>query len=386
MDARTYDVVVLGAGASGLSFLCHLGAIGAGRRLRVAVVDDDRDGADRHWAFWTAQPEIVEPAVVRTYHRICTDTLGRHQRHALEPYRYCVVSRSGLRDLARSSLPRATWLRGRALAPRPGSPASVRLDDGTVLRAPLVLDGRGRPETPAHAPATGPLLHLQFSGARVRTTRRTFDPRTATLFDFRTPQCGEARFVYVLPVSPHEAFVELTCFTARRAPLTPASATRTLRSYLLETTGHGAHCLHLREHGGYPLGGCETASPGPGVVELGTRAGLLKPSTGYAFGRIQRDAARLATSVAHGGPLTHEPHKRRFSWLDTVFLSAVADDPCVLEHAFDALLHGDDAAAGLLRFLDEDSALGQDVRLVSRLPWRPFVAAVGSRKTWSMRG
>ena len=57
-------------------------------------------------------------------------------------------------------------------------------------------------------------LKQHFKGWEIEAPRDCFDPQCATLFDFRTPQKREMRFLYVLPFSPRRALVEYTLFSA----------------------------------------------------------------------------------------------------------------------------------------------------------------------------
>jgi lycopene beta-cyclase len=109
------------------------------------------------------------------------------------------------------------------------------------------------------------------------------------------------------------------------------------------------------------------------VVAIGSGAGMLKASTGYAFGRIQRDSAALADSLSLTGIPARPAERQRFRRLDRIFLRAVASDPSLLERTFAALVDDHGGVASLLRFLDEDSSLWQDARLVRRMPAVPFL-------------
>jgi hypothetical protein len=90
--------------------------------------------------------------------------------------------------------------------------------------------------------------------------------------------------------------------------------------------------------------------------------------------RIQRDSQAIATSlVRHGHPFDRRPERRRYRLLDALLLD-VLDDPAQLERAFARLLSANPADR-VLRFLDEDTAWGDELRLVAALPPGPYLRA-----------
>ena len=191
--------------------------------------------------------------------------------------------------------------------------------------------------------------------------------------DFRTPQHGGLRFVYVLPVSARRALVEHTRFGSEAAP-DPDGVPR----YLEDVLGAGSFIVLRREAGILPL---QPRFPSPRsgrVVPIGNRGGLLKASTGYAYARIQRDSAAIARSLVRDGHPFDRPRTRaRHRFLDATLLELIRTDPRAVEVAF-AELFSRNPADLVLRFLDEDTTVTEEARLLRTLPPRPFLrAAVG---------
>ena len=61
-----------------------------------------------------------------------------------------------------------------------------------------------------------------------------------------------------------------------------------------------------------------------------------------------------------------------------MLLDVLDRDPGQLEHAF-ARLFLDNPADRVLRFLDEDSTLGDEVRLIASMPKAPYMRAAAAR-------
>ncbi len=102
---------------------------------------------------------------------------------------------------------------------------------------------------------------------------------------------------------------------------------------------------------------------------------MLKPSTGYAFDRMVRDAAAVTRSLDRfGHPWALPRRHRRHAWLDRILLDVVRDRPEAVEPAF-AQLFARNRLPQVFRFLDEDTRPAEEVRLIATLPPGPFLAA-----------
>jgi lycopene beta-cyclase len=370
-------LVVVGAGMSGLSACVHLAAE-PGLDLPVVLVDDDsRPVRQRRWAFWSDRPGLLDGTVTRSFDRVRVHAGGRSLVAGLGRYRYRVASGAALRSLVDTIVaqdPRFATVTARVdrITDDAGPGAVVHAGD-RELAARWVLDSARGPE-----PRPAPDAYLTFHGWRVRTDAPVFDPDLPTLFDFRTSQRDGASFVYVLPDGPRDALVEHTTFASPHGAgrVDRGYRGRALESYLRTVLDAGRYEVLAREGGALPLSAYTVPRRRGAVLAIGIAGGLLKPSTGYAFGRVQRDSAAIARSlVRHGHPFDVAPPSGRHVFLDRVLLETITRDPPQLERAFAGLFGGGDAET-VLRFLDERTTVGQEARLVGRMPVAPFLAAI----------
>ena len=268
-------------------------------------------------------------------------------------------------DAAVSRAPGFAVRRGSVEAVRDTGDGADVVVDGSAVRARWAFDSRP-PEAGSSVD-----VWLSFHGWQVRTVTETFDPSVPTLMDFRTPQRGEVRFVYVLPTGPREALVELTRFGAPG----PLGGSADLEGYVDTVLRPGPYEVVGEESGVLPLAAPPPRPRSGHVLPIGNRGGMLKASTGYAYARIQRDSAAVATSlVRHGHPFDLPVASVRHRFLDAVLLEVVARDPGAVEPAF-ARLFSRNAGDVVLRFLDEATSPVQEARLVATLPRAPFLRA-----------
>lgn len=371
MAKPDFDAIIAGGGLSGLSLAAHLSA-GAGRDLSLLVVDDGAPARRpaTSWGYWTTGAGLLDRVAHRAYERVTVHAGGAGGVVPLGRYRYQVVRRADLERAVRSivgSCHRFAFRRGRVESVRTSGDLAEVVVDGRTHRASWAFDSvTAAPRLPADA-------RLAFAGWRVRCAEPCFDAEAPVLFDFRTPQRGRSRFVYVLPEDRHRALVELTELSGRNA--TPST---------LDELGAGL-TAHLERLGRYEMSGAEGAvlplrvAPAPRrsgrVLRIGVRGGLLKASTGYGYQRIQRDSAAIAASLArHGHPFALPPPRRGYRLLDAILLEVLDRDPARLEQAFGRLFLRNPAER-VLRFLDEDSGPLDVPRLAATLPPGPYLRA-----------
>jgi lycopene beta-cyclase len=374
-----YDYLIAGGGCAGLSLAYQL-VHSPLKNRRILIVDrDDKDQNDRTWAFWTDGPTPFQPIVHQEWRHLRFAAAGA----ALVPtgsWRYVMIRGDDWYSHIRSeleALPNVTWLKA----------AVKRIEDredGAVVW--IDTDGRGPlPALPFHAgwvfdslfaladfkPDPARTLHLQqhFKGWFIETPEDVFDPTAAVIFDFRTPQEGEMRFFYVLPTSPRAALVEYV-------GLRLADFDVLLDDYIRNVLGISDYRKVSDEIGITPL----TDHPFPRrtgrhIMAIGIQGGLVKPTTGYAYTRIQEDSVAIVRSLMeNGSPFEIAPSPTLYRWLDRVMLDVMQHEPSCLASTYGSMFRGNPAAR-VFRFLDERATLLELLGLVMSLPKLPFLRA-----------
>jgi lycopene beta-cyclase len=104
------------------------------------------------------------------------------------------------------------------------------------------------------------------------------------------------------------------------------------------------------------------------VVRLGTAGGATRPSTGYTFAAMQRQARSVAAALLAGAdPLPPPAYPARHRWMDSVLLRALdrglVDGPSL----FTRLLLGNPPER-VLRFLDGDTSPLEELGIMRATP------------------
>ena len=380
----SYDFAILGGGAAGLSLALAMVRSPLQERSILIVEKDAKNTNDRTWCFWSDAPTPLDGIARAVWSNLRFRSPGFDRTYPLAPFRYELVRgldfyRSARLELAQHNV---TFVQAAGEVQDGGQAAVVRVD-GREFESAWVFDSRLRPEDVVQSPRFN-YLKQHFTGWEVETDTPIFDPQTVTLFDLRTPQRGGVTFFYVLPFGPRRALVEYTLFSP--AQLRAEEYETALRAYLRDEFGLSDYRILEVEHGVIPM--TDHAFPrrlGQRVMAIGTRGGRVKPSTGYAFARIQRDSARIVASLLrYSHPFGVPPDALRHRFHDAVLLEVLAHAPERGRQVFTGIFRRNPVQP-ILRFLDDRSSVLDDLRVITACaPW-PFLRAVG-RLAWKMSG
>ncbi|AXI76572.1 lycopene cyclase family protein [Peterkaempfera bronchialis] len=372
------EVVIIGAGAAGLSLARRLAATRpAGPVVLLEPPDGPLRSPVRTWCWWEAADGGEYDAAVRaSWDRIAVHgPAGERVEAPLAPLRYKMLRSDDFETLVAGELaghPAVHRLPGAVTAVHDGPRAAEVVADtpGGVLRlrARWVFDSRPPRELP---PARTRLLQ-HFRGWFVRTAEAAFDPAVALLMDFRVPQpSGGLAFGYVLPTGPRGALVEYTRFSADLLGRDAYDAA--LDRYVREVLGLGRFRTTGTEQGAIPMtDGAFPRRVGARVFRIGTAGGATRPATGYTFSAIQRQSRGIAQAYAAGRvPVPPPPHRRRHLTMDAALLRAL-DRGRLDGAAYFTGLFRSHPPGRLLRFLDGGSTLREEAMVGLRGPVVPM--------------
>jgi lycopene beta-cyclase len=381
---RVYDHVIVGAGLSGLLLARRLTARssdGTNHRGDIAVVDPDlQSSRPATYAWWARAPHVLDPWAIGSWATLnVVDRGGRSHPIDLDGWTYTAVdwgrARADLvRELAHSGV--VTFVPGTAFAVSDHDDhADVHVPGTDPVCGRWVYDSRPLPRRAPGRPRPARVrqaveLSQAFRGVWVHTAEPVFDHSAATLMDFSDDASPELGFVYTLPVSARSALVMAVRMGRDVTPPDPVPAVR-------RVAGRGEWSAQGGEGGETPL--VVPRPPrrlGRRVLAIGQRGGRVRPSTGYAVGRILVDTEAICASLErHGSPFAVAPDPPWQRALDHIWLRALAQQSAGLEPAFVSLFaHA--SVDSVLRFLDGEARARDVLAVVRALPAGPFVRAL----------
>jgi lycopene beta-cyclase len=118
-------------------------------------------------------------------------------------------------------------------------------------------------------------------------------------------------------------------------------------------------------------------------MSIGTLGGQVKPSTGYAFGRIQQDSAHIVQSLSQKGHPFDIPSTPAFyGFCDSLMLQVMADHGAHIKSIFAAMFKNN-SIRRIFRFLDEKTLFYENCLLIASLPPRLFLQTLGQSRVLS---
>lgn len=361
-------------GCAGLSLAVHLLQAGQLTGKRLLLVDrEQKDQNDRTWCFWEAGAGMFEPIVYRSWEKAWVRDEGVELCLDLLPYRYKMIRGIDFYTYCLHLLrqhPSVTILKAGVTAVSDnGSIAIVQTTSGTFT-APVafnsILFGKPQLNKKQH------FLLQHFRGWVIETDTPSFDPAVPTLMDFRTSQSEGTTFLYVMPFSSTTALVEYTLFTASR--LDDASYHKGLDDYIRQQLGISMYKVLEKEDGIIPMTDYRFPSGTRRLVQIGTAGGQTKASSGYTFRFIQQHSAAIVRQLAAGQSPVVQDAPARFRFYDKVLLDILARNSFPGHRIFSTLFKKNKPQR-VLRFLDNESSFGEELRLISSLPTGPFLRA-----------
>ncbi|WP_305013628.1 lycopene cyclase family protein [Hymenobacter mellowenesis] len=375
-----FDYLIVGGGAAGLSLAFHIAQEPRLATKRVLLIEPEaKNQNDRTWSFWADEPTAFDGIVAHEWRQIAFRSPGYERVIDLGRYRYKTINGLDYYRFVRRALadnPQFRFEQG-SVTGLENTVAGVRATTATGdFTAGYGFDSRPPDLVKLKQPAKHRYLLQHFVGWEIETAADVFDPSTMEFMDFRGEQHQEARFIYVLPYTSRKALVEYTLFSETVLPKAEYEAA--LREYLSTTLGAKTYRITAEEVGAIPM----TDHPLPArygahIINLGTRGGRAKPSTGYAFKRIQQHSARLVAALASTGhpPQDATGDKWQFHLFDTLLLDIMKRRGETTRDIFRQLFERNPVER-IFRFLDETTSWADNFRVMNSVtPW-PFMRSI----------
>jgi lycopene beta-cyclase len=226
-------------------------------------------------------------------------------------------------------------------------------------------------EPPVTTPKTIRLLQ-HFKGWVIETNQPFFDTSKATMMDFRVSQQHGTTFAYVLPFSTTSALVEYTLFT--KELLRPEQYDKELRDYIITFLGINDYKIKEEEFGIIPMTNEKFRFEGHGW-QIGVAGGQTKASSGYTFQFIQKQSGQIVEHLIKNKPLNSLPASaKRFRFYDNTLLHILYYEKLPGNEVFTQLFKKNKAQQ-VLKFLDNETSLKDELKIISTLPTWPFLKA-----------
>jgi lycopene beta-cyclase len=377
-SGQGYDYIIAGAGCAGLSLAVQMIHSGKFSEKKILIVDkEEKKKNDRTWCFWEKEQGIFESIVYKQWDKVWFHGKEFSRLLELSPYQYKLIRGIDFYNYCFELISRQS-----NIILRFGDVREV----GNKNNIPTISIGSEQIAAdhifnsilfskPQLSKKEYYLLQ-HFKGWVIQTKEPSFDPGEATLMDFRVEQDEGTSFVYLMPFSRTEALVEYTLFTEKL--LDTEQYNKALKEYLEKILKIGSYKIKEEEFGIIPMTNHQFPVNEGNIINIGTAGGQTKGSSGYTFRFIQKHSAAIVKQLISGKSPVIKRAKRKFNFYDSVLLNILQHKKLPGEKIFSSLFKKNKPQP-LLRFLDNESSISDDLKIISSLPTMPFLKAAAKQ-------
>ncbi len=375
---QNYDLVIIGGGCAGLSLAARLAEHGDQAPRTLIIEQRDTYSNDRTWCFWDVGQSFANKLIKKSWSNFEIRYRNKHYSYSCQATPYQMLESS---TFYQSMLDKINASKNISIKLGYGIDRNpVRIDNqwhirfsGQHIVSKLVVDTRPSKDLD-HSDS---LLWQSFLGIELSTKSKKFDAGKLILMDLDESYTDGLGFIYVLPISANKALVEYTVFSGKR--LQAKDLQPFLDNAVQRYLGKNQYNQIRTEHGILPMGNTRPLNHlDASYLYAGLYAGSARPSSGYAFQRIQSWASLCANSIIKDGKLSKSPKDGWLqSFMDALFLMVLKNNQSLNAKIFNSLFKNC-STASVVRFMSDKASLIDCLRIVVSLPPLPFLKALPS--------
>lgn len=373
------DYIILGAGASGLLLAYRMSQDSYFDDKSILIIDQVKDkGNDRTWCYWEEGKGEWDDLLTKTWPKVFFGSASFSETIPIAPFSYKMIRSEKFYHKLWESINLKTNITFIEDSVKTFSEVSegveVVTNLSTYFGAKLLnsISNKAVYENQQKYP----VLQQHFMGWFIKTKQDCFDDSVASFMDFNIPQKGNTRFMYVLPMDKKTALFEYTLFS--KELLQHSEYENAIKDYLKEQKITDFEIIE-KEMGSIPMTSFKFEElNSKNILNIGTAGGWTKASTGYTFNNTSKKTKHLVKFLKTGNYFTQFSKKTKFWFYDLLFLDVLANDNANGSNVFAAMFKKVNIKT-ILKFLDEESNLIQDLKIITSVSPKTFMRAIFKR-------
>jgi len=375
---KYYDYIIVGGGASGLMMAYRMSKDPFFDGKSVLIIDKEKKQFnDRTWCYWEAQNGEWDDILSASWNDIIFKSNLYSGKESIAPYQYKMIRSKEFYEKIWNQIvskKNLFFLEENVTSINQVSAAAEVITEHQILRTSTVFNSILTDEYKNQSKY--PVLRQHFLGFFIKTEEDIFDDSAATFMDFTVAQKGNTRFMYILPYSKNEALFEYTLFSK---DLLAYNTYKTEIENYLESKNITNYKIIEKEQGLIPMTCYKFWSKNSkNIIHIGTAGGWSKASTGFTFKNISKKTIQLIDHLKQNKPLTKFQRINKFWFYDLLLLDILENKNHLGSFLF-AKLFKLSSSKKILKFLDEESSVFEDLQVILKMPPKYFIDAFFKR-------
>jgi lycopene beta-cyclase len=373
---KHYDYIFTGTGLAALMTVYKMIASGRFTEKSILLIDENaKKTNDRTWCFWQEGPSLWEQSITKKWDVALFANAEFSRDLVLQPYRYNRIKGldfyNQVFDLM-SKQKNISFLNEKVTDINELKTHIYVATETQNFTGEKLFNSIHRKED-LESQTKYPVLQQHFIGWLIKSKEAVFNPESATFMDFSVAQKGNTRFMYVLPTSTTEALVEYTLFSHQL--LAKSEYEAEIQEYI-QKLGITDYEITEKEQGSIPMS-CYPfwEKNTQRVLNIGTAGGWTKASTGYTFKNSDKKSTQLINFLQKETDLSIF-HKRTKFWFYDLLLLDILDQKNELGASIFSSMFKKGSPTLIFKFLDEETSLYEDIKVILKCPQMPFVIAL----------
>lgn len=376
MSKEVFDYIIIGAGAAGLHLAMAMQEDDWFSNKSILILDKDpKDQNDKTWSYWEKGDGKWDHIIKKSWDHGTFVGNGKTVRLTFDPYRYKTMHSIDFYAEAKHKLKASkqfTWIISEVIDVVDGSPSQVISAEHTYDGF-FVFDSRVDPDF-QNQNANYHYVLQHFKGWYIETEEASFDPDNFVMMDYRVKWKDSTSFTYVLPFSEHEAIVEFTLFNEEL--IEDHEYDRLLNQYIEEVLKIKKFKIKAIEKGVIPMSDYPFHKGSTDhITKIGQAGSWVKPSSGYSFKRAELLSEKLIHNIKTGVRPDTGMIKNKFRFYDSILLGVLHKQNHLGEQLFSDM-YQKNSIQQIFKFLDEETSLTEDIKIMSRFQYGPFIQSL----------
>ena len=373
-----YHYIFTGSGLSALMTVYELLLSGKFDEKSILLIDENTKKVnDRTWCFWD-EDNLFEEIVSKKWNQSVFANEKFNRVLELTPYQYKKINGLDFYELVFKKISEHKnihFLNQKVVDfTELGNHCVVKTESETFT-CNKVFNSIYNPKV-VTAQNKFPLIQQHFVGWFIKSKEAVFTPNCATFMDFSVKQKGNTRFMYVLPTLKNEALLEYTLFS--KDLLSKEEYESEIQKYI-ENLGITEFEIIEKEQGNIPM----TCYPfwkhnTKNIINIGSAGGWTKASTGYTFKNTTKKSKEVVQFLQNNSDFRKFHKTSKFWFYDLLLIDILFHRNEIGSTIFSSMFKKAKAAL-IFKFLDEETSLWEDLKVIWQCPKMPFLKALFKR-------